>query len=98
MSKPARLTPDPQKKSKLSHVLLGHRASSFPALDFERNFNHQKRYTRVQPCANAISTILFREYVPRLSESAKCSSPESLFELRELVRMNEDNSFRGDDR
>ena len=59
------------KASTPNHFLLGQSAISFPALDFEQNFNQQKRYARAQSYANAIWTRWRREYVPMLNQGAK---------------------------
>ena len=54
--KPVSSDPNDLEALTPNHFLLGHRAVSFPALDFEQNFNHRKRYSRAQSYANAIWT------------------------------------------
>ena len=68
---PVSSDPNNLKVLKPNPFLLGHRAISYPPLDFEQNFNNRKRYSRAQSYANAIWTRWLREYVPMLNKRAK---------------------------
>ena len=54
-----------------NHFILGQHAASLTSLSFEENFDHKKRFARVQSYANAIWTRWMREYLPSLNRRAK---------------------------
>ena len=79
-----------------NHFILGQHAASFPSLSFKENFDHNKRFARAQPYANAKWIPWMWEYVHSLNRRSKWHNQSDVkLKTGDLVWIIEPDTPRG---
>ena len=79
-----------------NHFLLGNQATGTPSIVGVDEFDHRKRYARVQSYANAMWARWLKEYVPALNRRSKWQTPvEQNLKVGDLVWIVEESNPRG---